>query len=289
MPVEVGLYNHHDTTAMRTNCKISYDLGTWQDYALVRTTNSSNASIGRIILQNKGDRVYIKADKNDYTNPRYPYPHTRVVVFNQTYDKKIRARGNIVSINKGTNDSYKTDYLTFKSGDNYSYYQLFNDCTSLVQAPELPMTNTIAGCYCCMFQGCTSLTSFSDLPATILSDSCYHSMFYGCTSLTQAPKLHATTAATYCYSYMFQNCTNLTRAPELLATTLADYCYYEMFKGCRALNYVKCLATDISASSCVTGWLGNVKPTGDFYTPATTNWLRNEDGIPTSWTRHDVT
>ena len=61
-----------------------------------------------------------------------------------------------------------------------------------------------------------------------------------------------------------------------------------MFKGCRALNYVKCLATDISASSCVTGWLGNVQPTGDFYTPAATNWLRNEDGIPTGWTRHDI-
>ena len=288
VPVEVGLYNHHDTTAIRVNCKISYDLETWQDYALVRTTNRGNTSIGKIILQNKGDRVYIKADKNDYANPQYPYPHTRVVVFNQTYDKKIRARGNIVSINKGTNDSYKTDYLTFKSGDAYSYYQLFNDCTSLIQAPELPMTNTIAGCYCGMFQGCTSLTSFSDLPATILAESCYHSMFYGCTSLTQAPELPATMLAIYCYGYMFQNCTKLIRAPELPATTLANYCYHEMFKGCRALNYVKCLATDISASSCVTGWLGNVQPTGDFYTPAATNWLRNEDGIPTGWTRHDI-
>lgn len=288
VPVEVGLYNYHDTTAMRVNCKISYDLETWQDYALARTTNSNSTSIGRITLQSKGDRVYIKADKNDYTNPKYPYPHTRVVVFDQTYDKKIRARGNIVSINKGTDDSYKTDYLTFKSGDAYSYYQLFNDCTSLIQAPELPMTNTVAGCYCGMFQGCTSLTSFSDLPATILAESCYHSMFYGCTRLTQAPDLQATTSANYCCAYMFQNCINITRAPELLATTLTDYCYYEMFKGCRALNYVKCLATDISASDCVTDWLADVQPIGDFYTPAATNWLRNESGIPVGWTINEI-
>ena len=87
---------------------------------------------------------------------------------------------------------------------------------------------------------------------------------------------------------MFQNCTKLIRAPELPAATLANYCYYEMFKGCRALNYVKCLATDISASGCTTGWLGNVQQAGDFYTQAATNWLRNEDGIPAGWTRYDI-
>ena len=34
-----------------------------------------------------------------------------------------------------------------------------------------------------MFQGCTSLVNAPELPATTLSNYCYQNMFYGCTSL----------------------------------------------------------------------------------------------------------
>ena len=60
-----------------------------------------------------------------------------------------------------------------------------------------------------MFQGCSSLTTAPDLPATTLANSCYESMFYGCTSLTQAPELPATILADGCYSGMFSGCSNL--------------------------------------------------------------------------------
>ena len=62
-----------------------------------------------------------------------------------------------------------------------------------------------------MFQGCTSLTTAPELPATTLADSCYSSMFYVCSSLTQAPALPATTLADYCYYYMFSGCTSLNK------------------------------------------------------------------------------
>ena len=61
-----------------------------------------------------------------------------------------------------------------------------------------------------------------------------------------------------------------------------------MFNGCNKLNYVKCLATDISAANCTASWLEGVATTGDFYTPAATNWTTDESGIPTGWTRHDI-
>ena len=35
-----------------------------------------------------------------------------------------------------------------------------------------------------MFEGCSSLTTAPDLPATALANSCYRGMFYGCSSLS---------------------------------------------------------------------------------------------------------
>ena len=169
------------------------------------------------------------------------------------------------------------------------YSGMFTGCTSLTQAPKLPATTLSSYCYSSMFYGCTSLTQAHALPATTLANNCYSRMFQGCTSLTQAPELPATTLAPSCCSYMFKGCTSLTQAPELPATTLTKECYSFMFEGCTRLNYVKCLATDVSAYSCTFSWLYGVATTGDFYTPASTNWKTGGNGIPQGWTRHDIT
>ena len=135
------------------------------------------------------------------------------------------------------------------------YYYMFSGCTSLTNAPELPATTLVSNCYYYMFRNCTSLTNAPELPATTLAYGCYQFMFYGCTSLTNAPELPATTLASNCYSYMFNGCTSLTTAPELSATTLTTWCYERMFNGCTNLNYIKMLATDISATNCLNGWV----------------------------------
>ncbi|MBQ6652043.1 MAG: hypothetical protein IJM81_01410, partial [Prevotella sp.] len=64
-----------------------------------------------------------------------------------------------------------------------------------------------------------------------------------------------------------------------------------MFSGCANLNYVKCLATDISADYCTTNWLGNVAATGTFVkATGMENWTvgpdadDNVNGIPEGWT-----
>ena len=294
VPVEVGLYNYDkkNTAVVRDNCKISYDLKTWSDYTIVLTTDTNNMDVSKITLSNKGDRVYIKADKNkiDTTGLTSNYiPSTRIKVLNESSNTKIRARGNIASLNKGSNDVYKTDYLIMSTNDNLCYHSLFADCTSLTQAPELPATKLLSWCYSHMFYRCTSLVQAPELPATTLANYCYESMFDRCTSLIQVPELPATTLKGSCYSYMFQQCKSLTRAPELPATTLIKYCYIGLFWGCSKLNYVKCLATSISAEHCIDSWLYEVSYSGDFYTPAATNWTRGESGIPSGWTRHNIT
>jgi hypothetical protein len=84
---------------------------------------------------------------------------------------------------------------------------------------------------------------------------------------------------------MFLNCTGLTTAPELPATRLAESCYRQMFSGCKNLNYIKCLATNISATSSTTQWVFNVASAGTFVTPSSTKWSTGANGIPSGWTR----
>jgi hypothetical protein len=81
----------------------------------------------------------------------------------------------------------RPDY--YNSPDDYSfgtmdcYMQMFQDCTSLTEAPELPATTLAHGVYQNMFQGCTSLQKAPVLPAAKVADGAYYRMFYGCTSL----------------------------------------------------------------------------------------------------------
>ena len=170
------------------------------------------------------------------------------------------------------------------------YKNMFRDCTLLTTAPALPATTLVHGCYRFMFYSCTSLPTAPALPATTLDTLCYSAMFAGCTSLATAPALPATTLAENCYDSMFNGCTLLTTAPELSATTLADWCYQGMFYGCTNLNYIKCLATDISASSCTSNWVNGVAATGTFVKNSSmSSWTEGANGIPSGWTVEDAT
>ena len=88
-----------------------------------------------------------------------------------------------------------------------------------------------------------------------------------------------------CYESMFANCPRLTQAPELPATTLAPYCYRYMFNGCTNLNYIKMLATDISADGCLYKWVSGVASSGTFVKNKYAAWnITGNSGIPTGWT-----
>ena len=166
------------------------------------------------------------------------------------------------------------------------YQRMFLNCSSLTTAPVLPATTLATSCYNYMFSNCASLTTApSILPATTLTDYCYRNMFEGCKSLTTAPELPATTLKDYCYMGMFWDCSSLTTAPELPATTLKIMCYGNMFRNCTKLNYIKCLATNISAFNCTIDWLNGVASTGTFVKNSNmTSWTTGASGIPTGWT-----
>ena len=164
------------------------------------------------------------------------------------------------------------------------YGNMFHGCTSLTKAPKLPAIILAGNCYAGMFYKCGRLTKAPALPAKLLAGNCYKAMFQDCTSLTVAPKLPATTLTGGCYTSMFQGCSGLVNAPVLPAPILSNLCYYFMFAGCKQLKYIKCLATDISATNCTGSWLSNVGATGTFVKdPQMTSWPTGNNGIPNNW------
>ena len=185
-----------------------------------------------------------------------------------------------------------------------AYASMFAGCISLKKTPIISATtfsdgsNQMSG----MFSGCTGITEANKLLPTTLAKECYSSMFYGCTSLVSVPEdmLPATTfpttggASTYfgIYANMFFGCTKLEKAPTLPATNTTasssyyDKPYYKMFYNCSSLNYVKCLATNISGGA--TDWLSGVNATGTFVTTASATWATGASGIPNGWTRQNI-
>ena len=86
------------------------------------------------------------------------------------------------------------------------------------------------------------------------------------------------------FNNMFKNCKKLLKAPELPVETLTNNCYRDMFSGCTSLNYIRCLATDLSAPDCLSSWVENVSPTGTFVKKAGVTWPTGANGIPSGWT-----
>jgi hypothetical protein len=62
-----------------------------------------------------------------------------------------------------------------------------------------------------------------------------------------------------------------------------------MFYNCTNLNYIKCLATDISATSCTYDWIGGIAPTGKFVKHPDMNGWTIGLNIPEGWTVENAT
>ena len=260
--IEIIWLNEVSASYANLDFEYSYDKMHWHELKIDET---------RIVLENKGDKVYFRGDNPSGLN-------TKKDINIQLWDigvrfytvNKVAASGNIMSlIDPSCKRKSVPDYCFMKLFEYTSittapelpatelgeqcYEEMFYYCQDLEVAPELPATALAKGCYGGMFLYCQSLTEAPKLPATTMVYACYASMFMDCSSLTTPPELPATTLAPSCYAYMFTGCTGLTEAPELPATTLAPRCYYTMFARCSNLASAPVLqATDL-AEECYDG------------------------------------
>ena len=142
------------------------------------------------------------------------------------------------------------DNYTTVNTENAMFINLFENCSVLTSAPELPATSLAYNCYYCMFFGCTNLKSAPKLPAPTLTTCCYFAMFAMCTNLKTAPELPAETLAYQCYDSMFSGCTNLKTAPKLPAKNSRRECYASMFSGCTNLKSAELSIEFLDRSCC---------------------------------------
>ena len=264
------------TTVPKTISASTDNGATWTAYT---STSGDNGTL--IATLNEGEKVLLKGLNSAY-GEYGGYFNQFTTNSRASNIKRCKVYGNIMSLLYGDNFTGQTA-LT----EGSTFFYLFGGMDYSLTSAEnliLPATTLTTHCYRWMFSDCYYLTTVPELPATTLADYCYSMMFGGCQTVATAPELPATTLVKRCYDSMFFNCTGLTSAPQLPATTLADSCYQEMFYGCSNLNYIKCLATDISASYCTFGWVDGVAANGTFVKNANATWPSGVDGIPNNWT-----
>ena len=240
------------------------------------TDSWSAYTIGTVVDLLNGECIQFRAGEGG--NESFSTSSSDYYNINVSGEGTVNLSGNIMSLLDRSR--------VIDSVPKYAFYK-FCKSDKIVDASnlKLPATTLALGCYSSMFFGCTNLTTAPELPATTLANSCYSSMFSGCTSLTTAPELPATTLATECYYSMFSGCKSLTTAPDLPAQTLAIRCYNFMFDNCSSLNYIKMLATDISASDCLGSWVFGVSTTGTFVKSSSATWdVTGVNGVPSGWT-----
>ena len=166
-------------TPYEISLEYSTDESHWKPYTIGETITLADSTF---LLFRSGEHKNRKFSKDDEN-----YYHFEISGPSST-------QGNIMSL---LNRDFSTP-LTF-----YGFFALFEGCTSLLSAPELPATTMEQGCYSQMFSGCTALKSVPELPAEVLATNCYRYMFRGCSTLTSAPKLPATKMEQGCYFGMF--------------------------------------------------------------------------------------
>lgn len=149
--------------------------------------------------------------------------------------------------------------LPVKTLANKCYMQMFRNCTSLQCAPQFRVEGTAYRCCYNMFRQCTNLTDISgiELPAMELSQDCYRELL--------------------------RQCSNLKTSPVLPAKTLVQECYRQMFSA-SGITTIVCLATNISATNCLSEWVSGLPGKGTFYKAPGVNYPRNNNGIPSGWT-----
>ena len=99
--------------------------------------------------------------------------------------------GNIMSMISGDN------FINTTSFGNQTFWFFFQN-SNVINAKNLilPVLTLTKYCYARMFNNCTSLITAPELPATTLVSNCYYYMFNGCSNLNYIKAMFTTTPST---------------------------------------------------------------------------------------------
>lgn len=201
----------------------------------------------------------------------------------------VNAFNNI--INSGKNNSYRSN----------AFNQIFSGCTSLVNVNAFNIDDDYVSInqYTDSFSGCSSLVDASNIfknnVIATTNNSSFSSCFRNCSSLTIPPNFeNIESFGNYAFQNTFENCTSLITGTKFATSDKNTYginAFNSMYKGCTSLTYVYFPSLFSWSSSYTTNWLQNVSATGYVFvnTPDLSIDINSISGIPSGWTRVDVT
>ena len=251
----------------RRTIQYSKNNGTWNSITSTTGGTTFSVSAGDVIRFKGTNATYSSRSASTYAN-----------TFSGT-TAKVKIYGNIMSFIVGDN------FQTAKTFSSTYVFRSFLSISGVMDAENLvlPATALTEGCYMGLLAD-TMISIAPKLPATVLAKSCYWNLFLRCANLVTPSELPAITMKESCYRAMYYG-TSITTAPDLSATTLTTSCYYQMFDQCSELNYIKCLATNISATTPLNSWVRGVASSGTFVKAASmSSWPSGNNGIPSGWT-----
>ncbi len=232
---------------------------------------------------NADEVAWIKGNRTNYKNAgtdTYESPSNKPIF---EANKKCYISGNIMSLladKENLSESAFHGAFSKGSGTAVTYIDIHPD------NPLIFPDNTLAPkCYMQMFRNCTSLTRAPQFRVEGTAYRCCYNMFRQCTNLTDISgvELPAMTLSQDCYRELLRQCSKVKTAPTLPAKTLVTECYRQMFSN-SGVTTIICLATDISATSCLSEWMSGVPSKGTFYKAPGVDYPRDPNGIPSGWT-----
>ena len=288
-------------------------------YVCLKKYNSTSPSLTVYYSKNGGEWISVLSDDATQinvvdgdeirwkgTNSAYSTGSDNYCSFSGT--STFNLYGNILSLKYGDNfnvqndtlDSYAFNKLfsTSRVADAYnlpldfgtinerSLRQLFSLCQDLITAPKLLSVQTanILGAAAMFFKSYNLKNGMNISATTLNGKQNFQEIYSNCTALTNPGIIQVGNLTADSFSQAFIQCTSLETAPDLLADTLSNGSYYRLFYGCSKLNYVKCMATNHSATNCTYQWLSGVKNGGTFVKKRGVSWNSGNSAIPSSWT-----
>lgn len=227
-----------------------------------------------------------------YIPPADPYlsqPFTIVGKGSGSFKFSANTNASLTNMQYSTNGTSWSTYqsnksLTLTNGKKY-YFRFKSSATNVSSNGIGIMSGTttydVEGNIMSLIYGDT----FS-AKTTMNSNYQFARLFYNQANLQSAENLRmpATTLKNGCYDSMFRGCSKLTTAPELPAKTLVSSCYNAMFRNDSKLNNIRCYATNISATSCLSNWVNGVAASGTFTKASSmSGWSTGTNGIPSGW------
>jgi hypothetical protein len=264
--------NKTNGSTIQTYCKYKINNGTWQTYYynltpnddfvqipnvdieegdVIQIINKSNICRNFFIYQNDGeisctvsgnimsivwgdDYVYAPACKVPYPNTTHSdYRHNGYEILHFSdiiYDHKLTDAGDL--------------WLPTKNLGIYIFDSMFNECSNLIDAPDINAKYLPKGACKNMFKSCSSLTTMPTILAETLEESAMDYMFGDCSSLVTTTQLHIKKIIVGGMNWIFSNCTSLVTAPiwnediEVVDLT-NNYNWFDFtFAGCSSLEDV---------------------------------------------------